>query len=296
MPAFADALAESDRRRLAAYVRTLGPPVDEVDVADTILTVTDESGPRIVRGILPPIVKGAPVRPRGMLVGLPGGLTFEYRIDDVRLLGVRQGGFVERTDWRDRGGTPLKPLGGLIWVDGEGDPPATFTLGSRPELPRRLVATWGSRLDSELTVDGRRSVLIEEELRSIECGPLHGFRDVLHIADLPGEPLHVRIARPVPARLVASLEVVPAEPERERKSWRIFLRPDGVYECIGLALSTRVDGGMPVLLESDDRMEAAVFVDRGSVLRVGGSRIVIDRLFSNAWSESIRRTLEEEDR
>jgi hypothetical protein len=126
MPAFADALAESDRRRLAAYVRTLGPPIDEIDVADTILTVTEESGPRIVRGILPPIVKGAPVRPRGLLVGLPGGLTFEYRIDDVRLLGVRQGGFVERTDWRDRGGTPLKPLGGLIWVDGDGDPPATF--------------------------------------------------------------------------------------------------------------------------------------------------------------------------
>jgi cytochrome c553 len=128
MPAFADALAESDRRRLAAYVRTLGPPIDEIDVADTILTVTEESGPRIVRGILPPIVKGAPVRPRGLLVGLPGGLTFEYRVDDVRLLGVRQGGFVERTDWRDRGGTPLKPLGGLIWVDEGGDPPATFTM------------------------------------------------------------------------------------------------------------------------------------------------------------------------
>jgi mono/diheme cytochrome c family protein len=296
MPAFAEALAESDRRRLAAYVRTLGPAVDEVDVAETILTVTEESGPRIVRGILPPIVKGAPIRPRGMLVGLPGGLSFEYRIDDVRLLGVRQGGFVERTDWRDRGGTPLKPLGGLIWLDGEGDPPATFALGSRPELARRLVATWGSRLDSELTAEGRRVVLIEEDLRAIERGPLHGFRDELHIPDLPSEPLHVRIARPTPARLVASLEVVTAEPEREKTSWRIFLRPDGVYECVGLVLSTRVEGGLPVLVESDDRMEAVVVADGGSGLKPGGSRIVIERLFSSAWSDSMRRALEEPDR
>ena len=293
MPAFAESLAESDRRRLAAYVRTLGPPVDEVDVADTILTVTDESGPRIVRGILPPIVKGAPVRPRGMLVGLPGGLTFEYRIDDVRLLGVRQGGFVERTDWRDRGGTPLKPLGGLIWVDAGGDPPGMFTLGSRPEPSSRLLATWGSRLDFELTVEGRRAVLIEEDVRSIERDPLHGFRQELHVPDLPSEPLHVRIARPAPAQLVASVEVAAEEPGREKKCWRVFLRPDGVYECIGITLSTRVEGGMPVLIESDDRMEAAVVADGGSGPRVGGSRVVIDRLFSNAWSDSIRRSLEE---
>jgi mono/diheme cytochrome c family protein len=124
MPAFGSAYPEAERVRLAEYVRSLGPPVEELDASDRVVVVTDR--PRVVRGILPPVVENAPLRPRGLLIGTPEGLAFEYRIDGLRLLAVRQGEFVERTDWVGRGGTPLKPLGVPILVFDEGDPGPTF--------------------------------------------------------------------------------------------------------------------------------------------------------------------------
>ena len=105
MPAFDSSLSEEQRRLLADYVVTLGPPVADVDLAATILRVGER--PLIVRGYLPPIAEGGTGHPRGLLVGATSGFTFEYRVDDVRLLGVRQGEFVERKDWIGRGGTPL---------------------------------------------------------------------------------------------------------------------------------------------------------------------------------------------
>jgi mono/diheme cytochrome c family protein len=115
MPAFDTALDEAQLRALAEYVVTLGPPVKEVSEAETLLHVTDR--PLVVRGILPPLAEGEPNIPRGLLIGTPDGLTFEYALDDVRLLAVRQGGFVRRTDWGGRGGTPLEPLGKVVWSD-----------------------------------------------------------------------------------------------------------------------------------------------------------------------------------
>ena len=295
MPAFADALAESDRRRLAAYVRTLGPPVDEVDVADTILTVTEESGPRIVRGILPPIVKGAPVRPRGLLVGLPGGLTFEYRVDDVRLLGVRKGGFVERTDWRDRGGTPLKPLGGLIWVDGEGDPPAMFTLDELSKLSCRLTCTISSTLYYELATEGRRVGVVQEEVAPIQHGSLAGFRQELHVmrdnAGPFGPPLHLRIAQPASAEVVASFDAPPASrDEAGRTHWQVTHRQDGVYECTGIRFIRYATDGPPELIATTESL--AVVLQPGS----NSSRVQVDRVFSSQWSDAIRLMLEEDGR
>ncbi len=137
MPSF-DLLREEDRRALAEYVITLGPPIEEVTVEETILAVRDR--PLFVRGLLPPIAEGLPSHPRGLLVGTTDGMTFEYRVDDVRLLGVRQGDFVERTDWRGRGGTPLKPLGKVVVLIEGGKPEPTFFRGTTP-LVARLSAT-----------------------------------------------------------------------------------------------------------------------------------------------------------
>jgi cytochrome c553 len=115
MPTFEGALSDAQIQALAAYVVTLGPPVKEVSEAETLMHVTDR--PLVVRGILPPLEEGGKKIPRGLLIGTPDGLTFEYAADDVRLLAVRLGDFVKRTDWGDRGGSPLEPLGQVVWSD-----------------------------------------------------------------------------------------------------------------------------------------------------------------------------------
>jgi len=302
MPAFGESLDEGQRHLLAAYVRTLGPPVEEVDVEDTILAVTEESGPLIVRGILPPIVDGAPIRPRGMLVGLPGGLTFEYRIDDVRLLGVRQGGFVERTDWNDRGGTPLKPLGGLIWTDGGGTPPATFALEGYEDMICRLRESSPSSLSSELVVpDVRRIATVEETIASLKCGRWMGFERRLNIQDfqkdreLWGYPLRVRIPVPSHSEFVASFEPPDDGSDLGPWNWRVYRRSDGVYECVGIALITRMsDGGRavpPALVASDDGLEAHIEPKDDSAPWTVGSLITVRRLFSTEWSDALRDAL-----
>jgi mono/diheme cytochrome c family protein len=114
MAGFDASLSEEERKVLARYVVTLGPPVEEVKAEDTILTVRDR--PLVVRGMLPPLAEGLPTHPRGLLIGDPSGITFEYSVDDVRLLALRQGGFVERTDWSGLGGTPLEPLGKVVYM------------------------------------------------------------------------------------------------------------------------------------------------------------------------------------
>lgn len=295
MPAFADALAESDRRRLAAYVRTLGPAVDEVDVADTILTVTDESGPRIVRGILPPIVKGAPIRPRGLLVGLPGGLTFEYRIDDVRLLGVRQGGFVERTDWRDRGGTPLKPLGGLIWVAGEGEPPAMWTMDARPDLRMQLRSTAGDTLELLLvTADGSRVAQLTETVAGITRGGLSGFsqRQLLDSFSwsFPSKMLRLTVPAPAGSRLIASLDQG-TEPREGLTSWRIYRRDDAIVECVGI----RLGGNRPAVVEAGvDPLRVSVRTPEDSPTFRPHCSVEILRLFSSDWTDATLDDLSKE--
>ena len=147
MPGYADSLSVEERTALAAYVQTLGPPTLDVSTEDMVLQVGQV--PVVVRGHLPSLGEGLPEHPRGLLLGGTDGLTTEYRVDDVRLLAVRQGRFVERTDWTGRGGTPLKPLGPVIHLVGGGDPPATFELEAG--LEARLLGT--------TTRDGRASVL-----------------------------------------------------------------------------------------------------------------------------------------
>jgi SAM-dependent methyltransferase len=109
MPSFAGTLNEDERWLVVDHVRTLMPPEAEEDTRASVLEVRDR--PVVARGKLPQVSVGKPERPRGLLVGLPSGLTFEYDIDDVRLLAVRMGPFADREDWRDRGGGYLQPSG-----------------------------------------------------------------------------------------------------------------------------------------------------------------------------------------
>lgn len=138
MPAFREAYGERERHLLAEYILSLGPERSNVDATHTLMVVGDT--PVVARGILPSIAEGAPLRPRGLLIGTPAGLSFEYRIDDVRLLGVRQGDFAARDDWIGRGGSPLRPLGTLVQLLGDGNPPPTFSSNGEP-LHARFTGT-----------------------------------------------------------------------------------------------------------------------------------------------------------
>ena len=174
MPSFDGALTDDQRRALASYVVTLGPPITHVDEGRTIVYVEDEAV--IVRGMLPPITDGAKDIVRGLLVGLPGGTTFEYAVDDVRLLGVRRGGFVKRRDWVGRGGQGLAPMGTLTTLEPEGTAP--FKYLEQPAT-RRLTSTRveGPRavLEYDIVQEGQVVRRIIEEVSSKEYTAGFGY-------------------------------------------------------------------------------------------------------------------------
>jgi mono/diheme cytochrome c family protein len=171
MPSFRGTLSDEERRAIVAFVLTLTPPQPEAAQGTELIV---GSLPCVARGKLPAFAEKLPERPRGLLIGLPEGLTFEYRVDDVRLLGVRQGGFADRTDWNERGGGVLQPLGQVIHSFAGGDPPPAFSLAGDPQSPliARLTSTWidksgSAGLSYELRDEAGQAVAeIEETVRS----------------------------------------------------------------------------------------------------------------------------------
>ena len=175
MAGFGDVLSEEERWKVVDHVLTLMPAKKPVSDAETRIEVKQQ--PVVVRGMLDAIANGVPHRPRGLLVGYPGGMSFEYRTDDVRLLGVRQGEFVKRTDWDGRGGTPLKVLGNVVLLAGGGNPEAPFSVvagGRRAALAANFTGTWihektaglSYRLENE---EGRALAKVEESHRIESC-------------------------------------------------------------------------------------------------------------------------------
>jgi len=169
MPGFESALSVDQRKLLADYVITLGPPVTETDVARTELAVLDR--PVFVRGMLSPLTDAARPTPYGLLLGLPSAQSFEYRTDDVRLLGVRYGGFVRRADWTGRGGSGLQPLGQIAATIEDGAPGPMFLNKENEPLKARFRGSWieGERagLTYELLrADGKTVAHVREEVRS----------------------------------------------------------------------------------------------------------------------------------
>lgn len=211
MPSFSSALTDAQKKELAAYVITLGPEVVEVKASETRLVVKDV--PLFVRGKLPPIVEGAKETVRGLLVGTPDGFTFEYDVEDVRLLGVRQGDFVERRDWGGRGGDALQPLGKVVVSCGS--PPGRPVFLWSPPVKGTVTGDWARARLSGTRVDGgvprvlyhieqvlgtsaqgagttpTRLVLsedAEEAVRTVTCSVGTGFRRELSLRAREGGP------------------------------------------------------------------------------------------------------------
>lgn len=184
MPAFDVALTKDQREALAQYVISLGPPGTIVDPAQTELVVKEET--LLARGLLPPIFLAADKQPRGLLIGLPSGTTFEYRTDDVRLLGVRSGRFVDRMDWTGRGGAALKPLGRVIELFGAGKPKTSWYLATigKKLPPKELGASMRTSftrgtsggLGYELIDNGTSAGLVMETVSHVRTPVGSGWR------------------------------------------------------------------------------------------------------------------------
>lgn len=273
MPGFDAALSEAERALLARYVISLGPP-ELPAPKNTELVVADR--PLVVRGMLPPIARGVPALPRGLLLATLDGLSFEYDAADVRLVGVRQGRFVDRRDWGDRGGSALQPLGQLVHLVEGGRPRATFALAAGTGPPERaLVARLtGTRvLDGQVKVlttlraeDGRALARVEETPRRIATGDASGFLRAFAIEPFESSELVLRFPwRDAP--LVDAERVEAAAGEREL----LALRPrvEGGAALVGLRLprgrSREVrlleDGsGVTLRLEAGRRLEVEQLV------------------------------------
>lgn len=121
MPAFEGALKPEERALLANYVLAFAPESARAPVVKGTELVVHER-PVVARGKLPSIDGHVAQRVRGLLVGDPSGLSFEFDAADLRLVAVRRGGFVERGDWENRGGDALRPLGRVVSLRGLAGP------------------------------------------------------------------------------------------------------------------------------------------------------------------------------
>ncbi|MEO2162759.1 MAG: hypothetical protein ABGY29_09575, partial [bacterium] len=129
----------------------------------------------------------------GLLVGLTSGASFEYRVDDVRFIAVRQGDFVQRRDWTERGGKPLLPLGKPTLICAKGDPGPGFVAVhesprgvKREPLHSQLKRTWtaGHRAGLVYWLEGENGAVmakVHEEPRVADTSAGAGFVRVLRL-------------------------------------------------------------------------------------------------------------------
>lgn len=175
MPAFGEILGDEEVQALVAYVRSLMPQTLEASPAESQVRLGRT--PRLVRGQLPARPGTADPLPRGLVVGLPHGFSLEYRTDDLRLLRTFTCGqgeaFVDRADWRGRGGQPLALLGEPLDAHDRGMLEDSVQLaGIDVDLQLRLreTAVEGDtvRLSADLMDGTQRIGRWEETLRSLE--------------------------------------------------------------------------------------------------------------------------------
>jgi len=251
MPGFDSSHTIEQRRALAAFVLELGPEVREVTESETILEVRNR--PQVVRGKLPPITDGAVEHPRGLLIGTTDGFTFEYRADDVRLLGVRQGAFVRRSDWTGRGGSALEPLGKVVHVVAGGKPEATFATAAGTALRARLAGTW--ILEGQVGVAyalegaaGQRSAMVTESCVAVTRSTATGFERRFRVVEQT-EILKLRLQ--VAGEEVDAFDEGPTH-------WKIHKRADGLFE--GLGLMGTADGTLELSPEAQVSVTTQHFV------------------------------------
>lgn len=177
MPPFVDILRPEQITEVAKYVQSFAPSIQEVTPDETEMVVLER--PLVVRGMIPPIQEGLKLHPRGLVVGNPDRFSYEYLADNVCLLAIRQGNFVRRADWSERGGSPLELLGSIVVTVEDGTPYQLFTTKDGIPLHAQLTSTntlgeYGIVRYDLMTPNGTRIAQVEEV-----CIPTTGTRTLI---------------------------------------------------------------------------------------------------------------------
>jgi mono/diheme cytochrome c family protein len=241
MPGFGKLLSEEEVAAVVRVVLAFGPEQPSASAESAEMRVGDR--PLVVRGGLPPIAEGLPVMPRGLLLGAVDGLSFQYDIERLRLLGVRQGAFVVRKDWENRGGDPLQPLGKLIHLVDGGDPQSMWQLASLlggsmdVDLALRATEVSDGRAWLEYALldgNGKEFMRIRESGSAVSLGGWSGFRRTFKSSGRPpGLMLTLREPR-LPGRTV--------ELGDDGRRARVFQQEDGTALVLLSSMDIVVDG------------------------------------------------------
>jgi mono/diheme cytochrome c family protein len=237
MPGFQELLRDEEIGRIVDHVRSLMPQVLEAPAAESRIAFGDR--PRIARGHLPPREAGGPPLVRGLVLGLPNGLVLEYRTDDFRLLRTLVApvdeGFVDRADWRGRGGAPLEVLGSPLDPVAGGDfGPAQLT-GTEVELQLRLEDTWidGDRVRfaGELRDGERRLARFTETVGAVALGGGTGFHRRI---ELHGASAALSLRLTSAGLLLANTRRAERQSVRGLEIWYVGSSRDGTVEALGV--------------------------------------------------------------
>ena len=205
MPGFAAVLKEDELAAVVAFARGLMPAEalrEGPSAAELELVVGTEA--QVVRGALPPLRDGDPIQVRGLLVGLPGGTTFQYDTQEFALVALRHGAFVSRSDWLERGGRPLTPLGEVVWQSPDAARERQFERVSeagRVALHERLLATQVEGDAVALTIElrdaaGTPYAILTERPSCIDTPTGRRYRRFLGVRTrVPGDEIEVRTDR-----------------------------------------------------------------------------------------------------
>lgn len=232
MPAFKSVLAAEEIDAVVAYVRTMMPV--EPAPTPTDMKLEPREGPLMVRGILPGAKEGDPPLARGLLIGLPSGFSFEYGTKPLRLLTVRRGEFVSRTDWEERGGRPLTPLGSVVLATAQAPLWSPFVVDENPDPDKPpSYKTLSARLRSTSVVGGIPVLLYElvDDSGKVRARVREEPRDVV-VSDGAGIGQAFAITAPTPTILSVSLamacdpKVAPFDGDdwrtEETRSWTLL--------------------------------------------------------------------------
>lgn len=290
MPGFDSALSEAERRTVAAYVRELGPDDLPLEPKGSEMVVKDR--PVIVRGALPPITEGVSEQVRGLLIGTPEGLTFEYRIDDVRLLGIRQGRFVNRSDWGGRGGTALEPLGKVVHLMEGGNPRPTWDVFP-DQTKARMRGSWirdgQAGLSYDLENDKGVVAHIDESVRPESTSVGSGFTRCFKVRKEGFGQLDLFLGRGKDPYDVSDPGMFIGETD-----WMTWPAQNGLTRRIGITY----DGHRPAKITDSIRSISTVYREAGEqwdcFASLGGPKVFefeVTYLTTSGTDEEVRKAL-----
>lgn len=266
MPGFKQTFTRAQQKSIARYVQSLGPPIIKSDPDATRMVITDR--PKIARGELASLGPGLPSHARGLIAGGTDGLSWEYRTDDVRLLAVRQGPFVQRRNWDGRSGEPMRPLGRLVRLVDEGGPGPSFFVNDQPIHSVLKATTFEPESMAIVQKLEMGDITIRESGRSINVGIFSGYARTFLIENPEDLKIGIDLHLSDDPRKIGT--------DSRGSTWYRTLGPDGLMELTGLENAT---------LGEIDGHDTAI-VPAGI-----GQKVVVRTLLISDWDDSMSRML-----